>query len=223
MPRLIRQLLALAISAMLVASALAQSSGDMMELPPPNVALDALAQEVTVSDNEIDLPSPFPAVIPYSEMKAENRAPAPPSGCHVGGGIYIPSSPQGCGSLRFEAVARVLFIHDDVALDDSAQHKLTQAAEQLRDQTDVQRVLIRGHTDEVGQVEYNEGLADQRALAVRDYLAALGVQPDWLHLHGHGEHAPQDENWTRLGRARNRWVEVYVVHALPPPAPTPTQ
>lgn len=39
-------------------------------------------------------------------------------------------------------------------------------------------VLIEGHCDERGTVEYNLALGDRRAKAARDYLCALGIAPE---------------------------------------------
>lgn len=45
---------------------------------------------------------------------------------------------------------------------------------------------IEGHTDARGSAAYNLRLSSQRALAVRDYLVALGVAADRLSTQGKG-------------------------------------
>lgn len=45
---------------------------------------------------------------------------------------------------------------------------------------------IEGHTDAQGSAAYNLRLSSQRALAVRDYLVALGVNADRLAAQGKG-------------------------------------
>ncbi len=212
MSRLVKQFLTLALCVVLGEAALAQSSKAVVGLPPPFVALGTLAQVMASDGHELILPPPFAEALAEAELEKQQR---PPNSCDMGGGQYVANSALECGSLRFENVARVWFVHDDVALDDSAQRELARLAQRLRTESELSRILIRGHADEVGLAAYNDSLSDQRALAVRDYLAALGIAPELLYLQGHGEHAPQDENWTRLGRARNRWVEVYTVHVIP--------
>ena len=73
-------------------------------------------------------------------------------------------------------------------------------------------MLLDGHSDWVGSAKYNDTLSDKRAKAVEDYLVSKGVDPTLIHWKGHGEHAPVDENWNRLGRDRNRQVEMYAIY-----------
>jgi len=71
-------------------------------------------------------------------------------------------------------------------------------------------VHVVGHTDSVGSDAYNERLSEQRALAVVDYLASIGVARDRLRSEGRGETEPRDTNATEAGRQLNRRVELYV-------------
>lgn len=73
------------------------------------------------------------------------------------------------------------------------------------------RVLIEGHTDDVGSEALNQRLSEQRAAAVRDALIALGADAARLDVAGRGESAPIADNSTSAGRARNRRVEVVVL------------
>jgi len=67
---------------------------------------------------------------------------------------------------------------------------------------------IEGHTDSVGRAEYNMGLSDRRANAVRDALIERGLNPANLTAKGYGEEQPIEDNKTRKGRAVNRRVEL---------------
>jgi OmpA-OmpF porin, OOP family len=49
------------------------------------------------------------------------------------------------------------------------------------------RFLIEGHTDAVGSEAYNQELSEQRAEAVRRYLAGRQVEPSRLESAGEGE------------------------------------
>jgi len=67
-------------------------------------------------------------------------------------------------------------------------------------------ITIEGHCDERGSAEYNLGLGDRRATAVREYLAALGVDVSRLRMVSYGKERPQcseaDEScWQRNRRA----------------------
>ena len=51
-------------------------------------------------------------------------------------------------------------------------------------------VLIEGHCDERGTVEYNLALGERRANAARDYLISLGVPARALEMVSYGESRP---------------------------------
>ena len=53
--------------------------------------------------------------------------------------------------------------------------------------------------------------AEARALAVKRYLVAQGVDSNVLVARGYGESQPRAENDSALGRARNRRVELKVI------------
>lgn len=71
-------------------------------------------------------------------------------------------------------------------------------------------VHVVGHTDSVGSETYNQGLSEQRAMQVGDYLASYGVPRDRLRTEGRGEREPRDTNATEAGRQLNRRVEIFV-------------
>lgn len=67
---------------------------------------------------------------------------------------------------------------------------------------------IEGHTDNVGGDGHNQALSEKRALAVKAYLAAAGVDAGRLSTQGFGASKPVASNDTELGRSQNRRVEV---------------
>jgi outer membrane protein OmpA-like peptidoglycan-associated protein len=69
---------------------------------------------------------------------------------------------------------------------------------------------IEGHTDSVGNVETNNELSLQRAIAVRDYLIGQGVAASNIDVAGLGPSMPVGDNSTLDGRARNRRVEIVI-------------
>lgn len=72
-------------------------------------------------------------------------------------------------------------------------------------------VKIIGHTDSQGNPVTNLGLSLQRANAVRDYLAARGVNKTLLNTEGLGANQPIADNATEEGRRRNRRIEFEVL------------
>ncbi len=69
-------------------------------------------------------------------------------------------------------------------------------------------VEITGHTDSVGNANYNQSLSVVRAQNVADYLIAQGVDRSRITVDGYGELRPIASNKTASGRAHNRRVEI---------------
>jgi outer membrane protein OmpA-like peptidoglycan-associated protein len=68
---------------------------------------------------------------------------------------------------------------------------------------------VRGHTDNVGEDNFNLGLSQRRAAAVKDALVTrYKIAPDHLATSGYGASQPIESNKTMEGRARNRRVEL---------------
>lgn len=73
------------------------------------------------------------------------------------------------------------------------------------------RIEIAGHTDSTGSAEFNQRLSENRAYAVRSYLASRGVTPERMYAVGYGQTRPIASNATAQGRAQNRRVEIIVI------------
>ena len=72
------------------------------------------------------------------------------------------------------------------------------------------KVIVEGHTDNVGGEQINQFLSDKRALSVLDYLVERCVNRDRLESVGHGLSRPVADNNTEEGRAKNRRVELVI-------------
>ena len=70
------------------------------------------------------------------------------------------------------------------------------------------KVEIQGHTDSRGSEEYNLGLSQKRAEAVKAYLVSKGVDGERMVARGYGATHPIASNKTEEGRASNRRVEL---------------
>ena len=73
------------------------------------------------------------------------------------------------------------------------------------------KILITGHTDNIGSEEYNRQLSLDRAKAIYDYLVRHGIDESRLQYQGLGASHPVDTNATAEGRSRNRRVEFVIL------------
>jgi peptidoglycan-associated lipoprotein len=65
-------------------------------------------------------------------------------------------------------------------------------------------VTIEGHCDERGTPEYNLALGERRAVAVKMYLASLGIAPDRVQAVSYGKEFPFDAGHNDAAWAQNR-------------------
>jgi outer membrane protein OmpA-like peptidoglycan-associated protein len=71
-------------------------------------------------------------------------------------------------------------------------------------------IAVGGYTDNVGTDQLNQGLSEQRAGAVRDYLVQQGVAMNSITATGFGNTLPVASNDNSAGRQENRRVELLV-------------
>lgn len=84
---------------------------------------------------------------------------------------------------ELQAVANAMKAHDDIEL------------------------VLEGHTDAIGTDQYNQGLSDRRAAAVKAKLVEMyGIDGKRIATVGYGESRPIADNSSKEGRARNRRV-----------------
>ncbi|MEQ6119937.1 OmpA family protein [Reichenbachiella sp. MALMAid0571] len=69
------------------------------------------------------------------------------------------------------------------------------------------KILISGHTDNLGTDEYNLNLSKMRAQVIVDWLVNNGIEINRLSYQGHGSDIPLVENSSDENRAVNRRVE----------------
>jgi peptidoglycan-associated lipoprotein len=114
-----------------------------------------------------------------------------------------PVVPEGAGDIEQEAaplrdysleapqdygVEDVFFAFDSSELSAEAMSTLARNARILREVGTA--VIIEGHCDERGTVEYNLALGERRGQSVRDYLVSLGVAASQLEVVSYGESRP---------------------------------
>lgn len=102
----------------------------------------------------------------------------------------------------------IYFNFDSALLRDEDRPVLQRVAESLQQRR--ASVRIEGNCDEVGTVEYNLALGEQRARAAKEYLVHLGVQPEKIATATYGAQRPKYQGHDETAHAKNRRDDVLV-------------
>ena len=120
------------------------------------------------------------------------------------------------GSDRYRVLAagkvalevNVIFAFDSAVISSAFDSEIGVAATALRDNSDL-RATVVGHTDSIGDDNYNQQLSERRAMAVRDLLVNQhGVAASQVTAVGRGETMPIASNKSAEGRNANRRVDL---------------
>jgi peptidoglycan-associated lipoprotein len=103
----------------------------------------------------------------------------------------------------------VHFNFDKYDLRSDAREILADHARVLQQNPEV-KLIIEGHCDERGTIEYNLALGDRRANAVRNYLINYGISPDRLATISYGKERPVDRQSNEEAWAKNRRAEFVI-------------
>lgn len=112
------------------------------------------------------------------------------------------------GSL---ADGTVYFAFDSNALTQETKQVLDSILAQTRYQGDIE-LLLEGHTDERGTSEYNLGLGERRANAVRQYLVEKGANNALIETVSYGDTRPAVLGDSEESFWQNRRVEIYILN-----------
>lgn len=124
-----------------------------------------------------------------------------------GSGVQV--SEQKDGSLKLNVPGSISFATASASIEPRLYPTLDKIAGTLNEYP-ASTITITGHTDSVGDANYNVDLSRRRAAAVADYLAQRNVQRNRMMVEGRGEMEPVADNATDAGRAQNRRVEMVV-------------
>ncbi len=112
----------------------------------------------------------------------------------------------GLTTEEVSGLMRVHFDFDRFTLSDEAQQRLVANAAYMQAHSE-KNFRIEGHTDERGSDEYNLALGQRRALAAKNFLVTLGIDPQRLSVISYGEELPLDTSRTEEAFALNRRAE----------------
>ena len=103
----------------------------------------------------------------------------------------------------------VRFGYDSYAVEPAETSKVQQVATAMKDSS--KRLIVAGFTDERGTQEYNRGLGERRAQAVRQALIDAGISADRIQTVSFGSEMPADPASNEQAWALNRRAEFGVV------------
>ena len=104
--------------------------------------------------------------------------------------------------IRF-APFTVYFAFDSSSVRSGEQTKIESLASAMQSDASVY-LLIEGHCDERGTEEYNRSLGERRALALREELVKLNVNPDRIRTLSFGEDKPAVQGHDESAWSKNR-------------------
>lgn len=137
-------------------------------------------------------------------VDAADQCPATPSGLSVNG--------KGCAELREKVSMRlnVQFDTNKAVIKSEFNNELVNIAKFMRDYPTT-KVVIEGHTDNVGNAGANKTLSQRRADAVAQALSnEHGIAAERVSAIGYGQDKPLVDNKSAEGRAQNRRVTAVI-------------
>ncbi len=117
-----------------------------------------------------------------------------------GAGAIVPGSAE---DFVAKAKDRVFFAFDRSDLDAAAVKTLMGQVAWLKTYPNAM-VTIEGHTDPRGTAEYNIGLGERRANAVKQFLKAQGIADARMKVVSYGKERPAVEGTTEYAYAQDR-------------------
>ena len=160
-----------------------------------------LAENVTVNDKKgIDIPAPNESKF-GSGSNSKSRSQADPEDAKW----RMRRPPIGIG-ISEPNLKPVYFKTDNSDLSPEAQQILLNNLKWLEHNPNIV-ILIEGHCDARGTVEYNLALGTRRANQVLDFIVSKGINAERIHTISYGEESPAEVGDGEQYWSRNRRVE----------------
>ena len=149
----------------------------------------------------VAVPAPAPAPAPAPEAPP----PAKPRGIVLKGIATKGNQIDMPGDIEFDL--------DKATIKDTpkTQEVLTKLLAVMKDNPQLTKLRIEGHTDDQGKKDYNKTLSDKRAAAVATWLGEKGIDKSRLQTVGLGMEKPVVPNDSADNRAKNRRTEFHIV------------
>lgn len=167
-------------------------------------------------------------IIDSQDACPQRAGPKKYEGCPDTDGDLIPDPKDKCpevpGIPELDGCPRVVVTKEKIMILDKVHFETAKAvikaesfqllkdiAKVIRDNPELKRIRVDGHTDSDHTDAYNLNLSRKRAKAVRAFLIKQGVKSRRLTSKGFGEANPMADNTTEEGKARNRRVEFMIL------------
>jgi len=123
------------------------------------------------------------------------------------GGDFDPSKDVDYSKLASDTI---YFAFDSSTIPGAERTKLAHVVDWLKANPN-HSLFLAGHADKRGTPEYNRALGERRALAVREYLAGLGIPASTLFTISYGSDRPAEQGDSEEAYAKNRRVQIGVI------------
>jgi OOP family OmpA-OmpF porin len=175
------------------------ASGTVVLLPEKDGRLTAVA--VKQGDREVVLEEPYAAasVTPVGPRAYRSS----PQEVEAQFGLALAAQPSRAASFT------LYFVEGKDELTDESKHIVDTIFSEIARRA-VPDVLVVGHTDLVGNDEFNDALGLQRAEVVRAALIGRGIPPNDVRAISRGKRAPAVPTADGVAEPRNRRVEIIV-------------
>ncbi|MFO0749615.1 MAG: OmpA family protein [Myxococcota bacterium] len=117
-------------------------------------------------------------------------------------------------TFQIEILDKVFFEYNKAVIQPVSFDLLDEVARVIREQPQLTKIRVEGHTDFHGTDDYNDKLSQARADAVMAYLVGKAVAPERLEAKGWGKRqplVPGPAGRTAAGMAKNRRVEFHII------------
>jgi peptidoglycan-associated lipoprotein len=115
----------------------------------------------------------------------------------------IPGQPGDFIPIPNQHFPSIYFAYNRDVIGTAEQNKIDSVAKLMIDRPEI-CLIIEGHCDERGSLEYNRALGERRAIAVKGYFLNKGIADDRFKTISYGEERPAVEGTDESARSKNR-------------------
>lgn len=106
---------------------------------------------------------------------------------------------------------RILFRSGESSISSSGQEYIDRLVKILKEKTK-EGVSVEGHTDNVGDPQFNQKLSEARAASVKSALVRGGISASRVSAKGYGLSQPVADNKSEEGRQQNRRTDILILN-----------